>query len=117
MTERTTAVSRIADSTITVTVHFIYIARLASGMARLARLVVPGLPRHVTQRGNGRMRTFFDDDDYVLYCDLLAEKSPRGRGRGLGLVPDAQSRAPDPANYGDSALNRLRQLSVPRRDD
>jgi len=42
-------------------------------MARLARLVVPGLPHHVTQRGNGRARTFFDDDDYALYRDLLAE--------------------------------------------
>src|SRR5262245_8883839 len=42
-------------------------------MARLARLVVPGLPHHVTQRGNGRARTFFEDDDYALYRDLLAE--------------------------------------------
>lgn len=42
-------------------------------MARLARLVVPGLPHHVTQRGNGRARTFFDEEDYALYRDLLAE--------------------------------------------
>jgi putative transposase len=42
-------------------------------MARIARLVVPGLPHHVTQRGNGRGRVFFSDDDYRLYCDLLAE--------------------------------------------
>ena len=42
-------------------------------MARLARLVVPGLPHHVTQRGNGRARTFFDEADYALYRDLLAE--------------------------------------------
>jgi putative transposase len=41
-------------------------------MARLARLVVPGLPHHVTQRGNGGGRTFFSDDDYALYRDLLA---------------------------------------------
>lgn len=41
-------------------------------MARLARLVVPGLPHHVTQRGNGRAQTFFSDDDYALYRDLLA---------------------------------------------
>jgi len=32
-------------------------------MARLARLVVPGLPHHVTPRGNGQARTFFDEDD------------------------------------------------------
>jgi len=42
-------------------------------MARLARLVVPGLPHHITQRGNGRQRTFFADADYALYRDLLAE--------------------------------------------
>src|SRR3954447_13829300 len=41
-------------------------------MARLARVIVPGHPHHVTQRGNGRARTFFDDHDYALYCDLLA---------------------------------------------
>jgi putative transposase len=42
-------------------------------MARLARLVVPGLPHHVTQRGNGRAQTFFGDADYALYRDLLAQ--------------------------------------------
>ena len=42
-------------------------------MARLARVVVPGHPHHVTQRGNGRARTFFSDVDYALYRDLLAE--------------------------------------------
>src|SRR5258708_9392753 len=41
-------------------------------MARLPRLVIPGLPHHVTQRGNGRAQTFFDDADYALYRDLLA---------------------------------------------
>jgi len=42
-------------------------------MARLARVVVPGLPHHVTQRGNDRARTFFSDADYGLYRELLAE--------------------------------------------
>jgi putative transposase len=41
-------------------------------MGRLARLVVPGVPHHVTQRGNGWAQTFFDDTDYALYRDLLA---------------------------------------------
>ncbi len=41
-------------------------------MARLPRLAIPGLPHHVTQRGNGRAQTFFDDADYALYRDLLA---------------------------------------------
>ncbi len=42
-------------------------------MARLARVVIPGHPHHITQRGNGRARTFFSDADYALYRDLLAE--------------------------------------------
>jgi putative transposase len=42
-------------------------------MARLARAVVPGLQHHVTQRGNRRQRTFFRDEDYLLYIDLMAE--------------------------------------------
>jgi len=42
-------------------------------MARLARAVFPGHPHHVTQRGNGRAQTFFDDADYALYRDLLAQ--------------------------------------------
>jgi putative transposase len=42
-------------------------------MARLARVVAPGIPHHVTQRGNRRQRVFFGDDDYALYRALLAE--------------------------------------------
>lgn len=38
----------------------------------MARLVVPGIAHHVTQRGNGRQQTFFSDDDYALYRNLLA---------------------------------------------
>ena len=40
-------------------------------MSRLARIVVPGVPHHVTQRGNGRQQTFFGADDYTFYRDLL----------------------------------------------
>ncbi|HET9335645.1 MAG TPA: transposase [Sphingomicrobium sp.] len=46
-------------------------------MARLARLVLPGVPYHVTQRGNRRQQTFFCDEDYALYRDLLAEAARR----------------------------------------
>ena len=44
-------------------------------MARLARSVFPGLPHHVTQRGNGRAQTFFDDGDYLAYRELMAEQA------------------------------------------
>ncbi len=42
-------------------------------MARLARVVAPGLPHHVTQRGNRHQTVFFSDEDYVAYKVLLAE--------------------------------------------
>ena len=42
-------------------------------MARLARIVVPGMPHHITQRGNRRQRTFFGDEDYAAYIELMAE--------------------------------------------
>ena len=48
-------------------------------MARLSRVVIPGIPHHVTQRGNGRGRTFFEEADYALYLDLLAEAAERAR--------------------------------------
>ena len=42
-------------------------------MARLARVVAPGLPHHVTQRGNRRQQTFFCDEDYESYLQLMAQ--------------------------------------------
>ena len=42
-------------------------------MARLARVVVPDVPHHVTQRGNRRQPTFFNDADYRLYRALIAQ--------------------------------------------
>ena len=40
-------------------------------MARLARFIIPGIPHHITQRGNGRQQTFFSPDDYQHYQALL----------------------------------------------
>jgi len=51
-------------------------------MARLARIVIPGIPYHVTQRGNRRQQTFFEDGDYALCRDLLAEAARRA-GAGI----------------------------------
>ena len=48
-------------------------------MARLPRVVIPGVPHHVTQRGNGRQRTFFEEGDYALYLDLLAAAAERAQ--------------------------------------
>lgn len=47
-------------------------------MPRAARIVIPGVPHHITQRGNRRQRVFFADDDKALYLRLFskwAEKS------------------------------------------
>ena len=48
-------------------------------MTRLARLVVPGLPHHVTQRGNRREVIFFEDGDQEIYRDLLAEQARKAQ--------------------------------------
>lgn len=42
-------------------------------MARLARIIAPGLPHHITQRGNRRQPTFFGTRDYRAYLDLMAD--------------------------------------------
>ncbi len=42
-------------------------------MVRLARLVIAGLPHHITQRGNRRQQTFFNDGDYAAYLELMAD--------------------------------------------
>lgn len=48
-------------------------------MTRIARLVVPDLPHHVTQRGNRRERVFFDDGDYRAYLKLVAAAAREAR--------------------------------------
>ena len=68
----------------------------ASPMTRIARVVVPGLPHHVTQRGNRRERIFFEDGDYVLYRDWLGQSCRRFGVEVRGILPDAQPRSPDP---------------------
>ena len=42
-------------------------------MARIARVIAPGFPHHITQRGNRRMPTFFRNEDYEAYIALLAK--------------------------------------------
>ena len=42
-------------------------------MARIARIVVPGIPHHIVQRGNRRQDVFFSDSDKNYYIDLLSK--------------------------------------------
>ena len=46
-------------------------------MPRVARIVVPDCPHHVTQRGNNCQDVFFVDDDRRAYLEILAEQSQR----------------------------------------
>lgn len=39
--------------------------------------MIPGLPHHVTQRGNRREAIFFEDGDQEIYRDLLAEQTAK----------------------------------------
>jgi putative transposase len=42
-------------------------------MVRIARVVGPGIPHHITQRGNRRQQTFFSEDDFRGYLSLMGE--------------------------------------------
>jgi REP-associated tyrosine transposase len=44
-------------------------------MPRIARIIAPGYPHHITQRGNNRTTVFFDDEDRQTYLKLLARYS------------------------------------------
>jgi putative transposase len=42
-------------------------------MARLPRIVVPGHPLHIIQRGNNRQPVFFREGDFLIYLDTLKQ--------------------------------------------
>ena len=71
-------------------------------MARLARIVLPDVPHHVTQRGNRRMEIFSESSDFALYRDLLAE-----RLKHYGVVCSAYCLMP----------NHVHLLLTPTRSD
>ena len=49
----------------------------------MARVVIPQVPHHVTQRGNRRMPVFFSDDDRQEYLALLADYAQESGTRCL----------------------------------
>ncbi len=63
-------------------------------MARMARVVAPGLPHHVTRRGDHREPVFFNDSDCAADLALI---------RKAARASDAQIRAwrlmPSPAHF------------------
>jgi putative transposase len=42
-------------------------------MGRIARVVMPGWPHHITQRGNHRQTVFYNDEDRRLYLELAGK--------------------------------------------
>lgn len=48
-------------------------AHLSSTMPRNARVIAPGIPYHITQRGTNRERVFFTCADRSLYLRLIRE--------------------------------------------
>jgi putative transposase len=46
-------------------------------MPRIARVVIPGCPHHIIQRGNRRQRVFFSEADRWMYLKLLRRHGER----------------------------------------
>ncbi len=100
-------------------------------MARLARVVLPGVAHHITQRGNRRLPVFFGDDDRRLYLGLLREgcaaanvRCLRGevtarRARGEPTVPMKleRERATNPVLRADDPALQARRASQGAVDD
>ena len=46
-------------------------------MARISRILVPGYPHHITQRGVRSMDVFHSEDDRCQYLQFLYEETAR----------------------------------------
>ncbi len=70
-------------------------------MSRIARIVVPDLSHHVTQRGSRRQQTFFAKKIMKSIIRLMAGILHALRDGGLGVLPDAEPRSPrdSPASW------------------
>ena len=51
--------------------------RIILPMPRVARIIAPHYPHHITQRGNNRADVFFDDEDRATYLSLLKDYRER----------------------------------------
>ena len=57
-------------------------------MPRNARVVVPSVAHHVTQRGNNRLDVFFVDADREMFLQYLREAAARFAPAARGVLPD-----------------------------
>ena len=71
-------------------------------MPRVRRVVVPGLPHHVTQRGVRSMDVFRDEVDRALYLTLMRE---HGRRSGVEFLAWCLM------------TNHVHLIVVPKRED
>jgi len=71
-------------------------------MPRIARIVIPGIPHHITQRGNNRQDVFFVDDDRRVYLGLLSKQSSK---HGLEILGYCLMR------------NHIHLIATPERED
>lgn len=78
-------------------------------MARSARLVVPGQPHHLIQRGNDRRLIFQDDADHRVFLDWLGKAAQQFKValHAYVLMPNHLHLLATPAD--DSGLARMMQ--------
>ena len=62
-------------------------------MPRIACIVVPGMPHHVTQRGNRREDVFFEEGDRRRYLVMLEDYASRYGLEIWAYSSDDESRA------------------------
>lgn len=66
-------------------------------MPRIARVVVPDYPHHITQRGTNKTNIFFDDGDRRYFLQCLKDWTAKARDKDMGLLPHGQ---PLPSPFG-----------------
>ena len=60
-------------------------------MPRVVRVIAPGLPHHITQRGNYGQTIFRRNEDRRFYLTLLSRIPAALRHHARGVLPDVQS--------------------------
>ncbi|MXI47729.1 hypothetical protein GRW89_14580 [Pseudomonas moraviensis] len=46
-------------------------------MSRRSRVLIPGIPLPLIQRGNNKSACFFNEQDYLFYLEILAEQASK----------------------------------------
>jgi putative transposase len=75
-------------------------------MSRKPRLVIPGYPHHITQRGNHQKRVFFTNDDHRFYLELLQRQIESKELSLLGYTFMTNHVHHEPIPRADDSLSR-----------